>query len=800
MGTIRSKFQAIAFAACLILVAGWIASCGKKPDSSAVRDEALTAGRSGDSFPAADEDYFHDMDRGEKLGVNEVKGRNNWIVFSGGNDRFWDFMSNNSAGALDYLKTLSSHPSMKYGRPNRWDYLGLVNEPCFEKASGPDANRFGLWVDKRKADCPADPFENEQKYPGVKIGARGDTVAVGSNYGLASGVVGLRLFPNPAFDKAAAAKWDAKRFYEDAGYYNDKSLIRPYRVGMSCGFCHVGPSPTNPPKDPENPTWANLNSNPGAQYFWTDRVFYWNADESSFAYQLFHTYLPGTLDTSFVSSDSIVNPRTMNALYNVMPRLQNAKRWKEKLTGDQLMNKQFNDFPRTMALADLFQKPDTVAAPRVLKDGSDSVGALGALNRVYINIGLFSEEWLLHFKLLIGGQKISPIRLAELEKNSSYWNANVQQTPDVALFFLATAKPDYLKDAPGGKKFLTTDAAKLTRGKTVFAENCARCHSSKQPALCATEQSCQSGEVAENSAAHLDWLKTEVRKPDFLEANYLSTEKRIPVTELGTNACSPLASNAIAGNIWDNFSSQTYKDLPAVGTITVYNPDSGAPMPFAMPAGGRGYTRPASLVSAWSTAPFLLNNSVGAFHKSPSVEERMAAFNDAIQQMLWPEKRKRDPILGDNVPGNHPKIEGPSYIQRTTQTSYIKVPVGYLPEFLKDLASLAEKDEIEIGPIPAGTPIGLLANLNITPGNDESDAALLERKTKLVVLLKKMIVDLKRAKGKSDAEAREIFKPLVPDLMALSKCPDFVINKGHYFGTKLPDGDKLALIEFIKTF
>ena len=33
----------------------------------------------------------------------------------------------------------------------------------------------------------------------------------------------------------------------------------------------------------------------------------------------------------------------------------------------------------------------------MLKDGSDSVGALGALNRVYINIGLFSEEWLLHF-------------------------------------------------------------------------------------------------------------------------------------------------------------------------------------------------------------------------------------------------------------------------------------------------------------------------------------------------------------------------------------------------------------------
>ena len=45
---------------------------------------------------------------------------------------------------------------------------------------------------------------------------------------------------------------------------------------------------------------------------------------------------------------------------------------------------------------------------------------------------------------------------------------------------------------------------------------------------------------------------------------------RVPVTLLQTNACSPLATNAIGGNIWDNFSSQTYKQLPSVGTITVH--------------------------------------------------------------------------------------------------------------------------------------------------------------------------------------------------------------------------------------
>ena len=72
-----------------------------------------------------------------------------------------------------------------------------------------------------------------------------------------------------------------------------------------------------------------------------------------------------------------------------------------------------------------------------------------------------------------------------------------------------------------------------------------------------------------------------------------------------------------ADNIWDNFSSQSYKELPSVGTITWYDPYTGEPRTYTMPAGGRGYTRPPSLVSLWSTAPFLLNNTVGPFRGQP---------------------------------------------------------------------------------------------------------------------------------------------------------------------------------------
>jgi len=46
-----------------------------------------------------------------------------------------------------------------------------------------------------------------------------------------------------------------------------------------------------------------------------------------------------------------------------------------------------------------------------------------------------------------------------------------------------------------------------------------------------------------------------------------------------------------------------------------------------------------------------------------------------------------------------------------------------------------------------------------------------------------------------------------PALLALNKCPDFEVNRGHYFGTglvpgepALSDDDKRALIEFLKTF
>src|SRR5271167_5238861 len=77
-------------------------------------DEAQRAGRSEASLPQASEDFFHDMDNGAELTPDEVKGRNMWLVWTGGDDRFWDRITQNSLATFDFLKFITSHASKAY--------------------------------------------------------------------------------------------------------------------------------------------------------------------------------------------------------------------------------------------------------------------------------------------------------------------------------------------------------------------------------------------------------------------------------------------------------------------------------------------------------------------------------------------------------------------------------------------------------------------------------------------------------------------------------------------------------------
>ena len=106
---------------------------------------------------------------------------------------------------------------------------------------------------------------------------------------------------------------------------------------------------------------------------------------------------------------------------------------------------------------------------------------------------------------------------------------------------------------------------------------------------------------------------------------------------------------------------------------------------------------------------------------------------------------------------------------------------------------------MKIGPIPTGTPINLCRTSIWRRRGRSSIFCLTSSETSTAL-----------PPNATDEQARQQFAPLVPKLLEVSKCRDFVVNKGHYFGTDflppgegepgLSDADRLALIEFLKTF
>ena len=142
----------------------------------------------------------------------------------------------------------------------------------------------------------------------------------------------------------------------------------------------------------------------------------------------------------------------------------------------------------------------------------------------------------------------------------------------------------------------------------------------------------------------------------------------------------------MAGHIWDNFSSQTYKNLSPVDELEFYNPFNEAqPIKFRPKDKntGPGYYRMPSLVSLWSSAPFLHNNALGAFTGDPSVEGRLKAFDDAAEKLLWPEKRL-----------------GKASIWRTQNECHLHLRKEFVP---KALQRLADSDGyVKVGPDSQG--------------------------------------------------------------------------------------------------
>ena len=79
------------------------------------------------------------------------------------------------------------------------------------------------------------------------------------------------------------------------------------------------------------------------------------------------------------------------------------------------------------------------------------------------------------------------------------------------------------------------------------------------------------------------------------------------------------------------------------------------------------------------------------------------------------------------------------------------------------------------------------------------DAMEIERGGDTIAKVKKAMIRIKLDKLDSAAAKKFLTAEVAPALFKASKCPDLVEDRGHYFGSELPDADKRALIEFLKT-
>lgn len=553
--------------------------------------------------------------------------------------------------------------SRRHGR--RFRELGAVTQPGCQPATAPD--QFGLWLDT----CPPD--------------------ALPPTFGEPAGIVGLRKFRNPKFDPA---RWDAQKYTAHPG-----DMEPPYLIGMACGFCHVGFNPLNPPVDPERPKWSELAGAIGNQYWEEGRLFNLKMTPKDFRWHLGNRQPPGTSDTSRFATDHVHNPSNINAVFLLGQR------------------------PTSM---EVMNDGTERAVHHILKDGADSVGVAGASLRVYVNIGMCADLWLTKIDAVAGLVPQKPFRMQEAREQCEDWR-NTEARMEAAEAFLKTIGPMHLADAPGAARYLTEPVEQVAQGGRVFARECARCHSSKQPPT-----------PLADAAARVAWFEQAVQQPDFLRDNFLSDDRRYSVRELGTNVARAMATNAQQGQVWEEFSSKTYKQLPPAGRIDgLFNPrEPDKPLDVEITRGG--YYRTPSLVSMWATAPYLHNNALGTYVKDPSVTGRMVAFNDAVEKLLWPEKR-----LG---------------VQSIIVTS---VP--------SELAVTGRDRPVQI---PAGTPVDLVARVDPT------------RLPRLV--RNRLVLNL--------LSDRTLYNGFLRNNVA----PDFVLDRGHTFGAQLTDDDKRALIAFLK--
>lgn len=810
------------------------------PDTAAVYDDA----------------GFQQAESG--LSPSARAGREIWFKATAGNARFHTYAFPQRITALiDWYRVLNSAQ-----RGNRFKTWGLINDPgcCTPGSAGCPAKSldetFGFdwcpgdqellkFVGKPGYRDPACNFKDAPANAADPEGhqkARED--ACNLAFGTSTGALGYRKFPNPRFDAAAWQKlngslgsWEGydRRRSDDPSRSDykvrklaDGSIEPPFLIGTACGSCHIAFNPAKPPKDPEHPQWDNISGLVGNQYIRISEIMVSGMSKDDLLWQVFAHARPGTSDTSAIPNDQVNNAGTINALINIAQRPtfanEDVMRWRKAASCPTGAKEDtcWCEPGKPGKCWEKSLKKETVH--HILKDGSDSIGALGAIQRVYFNIGSCSEQcWVNHLTDLRQldpsarnfGQ--TPFDIGQCRRDCPNFRAIEDRLTNVLDFFL-TAPEGHAKDLREARENqrkqikpeasyqyddLVADLEKqfgkdsVSRGQKVFAENCARCHSSGKPPFEAID-------------FHAIDPKTGLR------ADWMGNDVPTPVTEVGTYRGRALHSNHMRGHVWDQFADENYHARPVVEGIL--EPHDG----------GRGYYRNISLLNLWAHAPFLHNNSVGpelcgwGGDKSNPYEFYRASYVDASQAGLPPLPKDKQPACWTY----DPSVDGRFKLYVASMQDLLH-PAQRVPKVIK----LDEDIVLDIGPrIFDGKEEKKLIGftVRVPAGGNAGDVGDFQHKAFIVDLLtaklspaelearlakrlpadeaKKLATEMQRigtaiaADPGSLVEVVKEARARTPSLWQVySSCTDEIENEGHRFGEDLSEADKKALIAFLAT-
>ena len=523
-------------------------------------------------------------------------------------------------------------------------------------------------------------------------------------------------------------------------------------------------------------------------------------DPRAIEYQVFGHARPGIVDTSAIPNDQINNPGTINALINLTKRPKYPHviiKWRKARQcpagGDE--RQCWCEPGREGKCWERGQKEEPVH--QILKGGEDSIGALEAIQRVYFNIGSCSEEsWVNHLtdmRQLDPAQRgfgQTPFEIGQARRDCLQFRAIEDRLGNI-FDFLASAGPSDLYKARGLKdnRDLIEQLDKefgsgaVERGKSLFAKNCARCHSSQAEPF-ETRDFRQVSQDPKEKGIRIDWL---------------GNDKLTPVTEVGTHRARSLHSNHMAVHIWEEYGSETLRAKP---------PDPNIREPSD---GGRGYYRNISLLSVWAHAPFMHNNAIGpeicggpedehynppyvdekamtlsanppaCWPFDPSVDGRFKLYKASMGDLLNPSKRVPKITLfnRDVVIKLFPKLSDGN-VERYLDAAIV-FPKGTPSSRIGNFRHKEFADDLVLSKVDFGK-LEAKYVARYGPETGKTVAATIRDKAKDLVANPKSLLEV-------GAELREVYS----NSLMLRE------DDGHRFGEDLSDKDKQALIAFLAT-